>query len=73
MNLPQDLRAGINELLEVKKVTVEGELNPQIPVIYEFIKGELENWKKKGDEMADDHRKEWGVLNQMFMEVIDQI
>lgn len=70
MELPEDLRAGIEELLEVKKVTVEEELNPQIPVIYEFIKGELKNWKKKGGEMADDHRKEWDALNQVFGEVI---
>ncbi len=73
MNLPQDLRAGIDELLAVKKVTVEGELNPQIPVIYEFIKKELENWKKMGDEMADDHRKEWDTLNNVFTEVIKQL
>lgn len=73
MNLPQDLRAGIEELLEVKKITVEGELNPQMPVIYEFIKRELDSWKKKGDEMADDHKKEWGVLNQVFVELIGQI
>jgi len=73
MELPGDFRAGIEELLEVKKVTVEGELNPQMPVIYEFIKGELEVWKKKGDEMADDHRKEWDTLNRVFVEVINQI
>lgn len=70
MELPGDLRAGIEELLEVKKVTEEGDLNPQIPVIYEFIKGELDVWKKKGDEMKDDHRKDWEELNGVFGEVI---
>lgn len=66
MELPGKLRAGIEELLEVKKVTEEGDLNPQIPVIYEFIKGELAVCKKKGDEMEDDHKKEWEELNGVF-------
>ena len=66
MPLSPELRHGIDELLEIKKVTDEKTLNPQIPVIYNFIANELEVQKQSADVMVDDHKKEWDELNRMF-------
>lgn len=70
MPLSPELRHGIDELLEIKKVTDEKTLNPQIPVIYDFIASELEVQKKLADEMVDDHKKEWDALNKIFFHYI---
>ena len=45
-------------------------MNPQIPVIYDFIAKELEIQKILADQMPDDHRKEWDTLNDAFRNVI---
>ncbi len=70
MNLPTELRAGIEELLEKKKITQEKDLNPQIPVIRNFIQSELEYQKELTDSMADDRSDDWNLLNQLFLDVI---
>jgi len=71
MNLPAELRAGITDLLEKKKVTQEKDLNPQIPVIQEFIQKELERQKALTDSMTDDRLDNWDVLNQLFIEILN--
>ena len=68
--MPDELRKGINELLEIKKVTQESDLNPQIPVIQEFIASELIKQKELADKTADDHNKDWTALNKLFYNVI---
>jgi len=68
--LPTDLRTGINDLLEKKKVTDEKDLNPQIPVIYDFISSELNRQKEFVDALTDDHNKNWEMLNQIFIEIL---
>lgn len=70
MEMPQELRKGIEELLEIKKVTNENQLNPQIPVIIDFISSELQRQKEIVDSMTDDRNKEWDTLNQLFLDVI---
>lgn len=70
LSLPDDLRAGIDNLLEIKKVTEEKDLNPQIPVIYDFIAKELEIQKKIADGLDDDHKKDFDVLNEIFYNVL---
>lgn len=66
LELPQDLRAAVDELLEVKKSTTEKEENPQIAVIREFIESETARQKDMADKMADDHNKDLTALNQVF-------
>lgn len=66
MELPEELREGIAELLEKKKVTDEKDLNPQIPVIQTFIEMELERQKALVAELEDDRKKDWDVLNRVF-------
>lgn len=69
-DLPDELRQGIDELLEIKKVTQESDLNPQIPVIQDFIASELVKQKELADVTEDDHNKDWTALNKLFYEVI---
>lgn len=70
MNIPADLRAGIEELLEIKKKTTEGEENPRIPVIHSFIETELARQKEIADHLPDDHNRNWAALNALFAEIV---
>ncbi|MBR3834404.1 MAG: nucleotidyltransferase domain-containing protein [Lachnospiraceae bacterium] len=70
LDLPHELRQGIDELLEIKKVTQESDLNPQIPVIQDFIASELVKQKELADVITDDHNKDWTALNKLFCDVI---
>ena len=70
LNLPDSLRSGIDELLKIKKFTDEKDLLPQIPIVYEFIKNELETQKELVGNMRDDHNKDWGKLNSVFVEIV---
>lgn len=71
MDIPVDLRQAINELLEVKKRTTEGEENPQMPVIREFIQSETARQKEIADNLEGDHNKDWSALNSIFLEIIN--
>ena len=64
------LRKSIDKLLEIKKVTDEKTLNPQIPVIYDFISNELNIQKEIADTMEDDHNKDWDKLNKLFFRLL---
>ncbi|MBO4390889.1 MAG: nucleotidyltransferase domain-containing protein [Lachnospiraceae bacterium] len=70
LDLSPELRAGIDELLEIKKRTTEKEENPQIPVIRDFLASEIARQKEIADRLADDHNKDWTALNQAYREVI---
>lgn len=70
MDLPGDLRQAIEELLIVKKRTAEGEENPQMPVIKEFIETETARQKKIADNLEDDHNKDYAALNCVFVDII---
>lgn len=70
MNLPEDLRQAIDELLEAKKRTTEAEENPQMPIIREFIERETARQKQIADDHEDDHNKDWTALNKVFAEIL---
>ena len=70
MDLDQELRGAIDELLERKKVTTEGEHNPHMPVILDFIKEELERQKAISNAMAEDRNTDWSALNHCFAKII---
>ena len=72
LDLPDELRQGIDELLEIKKVTQESDLNPQITVIQDFIVSELVKQKELADVAIDDHNKDWTALNTLFCDVIKE-
>ena len=70
LEMPAKLRSAIDDLLERKKKTTEGEENPQMPVIRAFIREETARQKEIADALADDHNKDWTALNMVFREVI---
>lgn len=70
MDVPEDLRQAIDELLEAKKKTTETEENPQMPVIREFIVNETARQKQIADDLEDDHNKDWTALNKLFAEIL---
>lgn len=70
MDLPEDLRQAIDELLEVKKRTTEGEENPQMPVIRKFIETETARQKEIADNLEDDHNRDFTALNRVFINTI---
>lgn len=72
MDLPEELRQAIDELLEVKKRTTERKENPQMPVIREFIESETARQKEIADNLVDDHNKDLTLLNRIFIETITE-
>lgn len=70
LELPQELRAAINDLLEIKKRTTEKEENPQMPVIRDFIESETARQKEIANNLTDDHNRDWAALNRVFRSVV---
>ena len=70
MDIPAELRAAIDELLEIKKRTTEKEENPQLPVIKAFIESEIEKQKEIADSLPDDHNKDLSALDRLFLEIL---
>ena len=70
LDMPPRLKAAIDELLEIKKKTTEGEENPHMPVIRSFIEAEIARQKEIADALPDDHNKDWTALNTIFREMI---
>ncbi len=70
MPLAEPLRLAINDLLEKKKVTTESEFNPQLPVIIDFIRAELERQKAISIDLTADNKKDISALNRCLAEVI---
>ena len=64
------LRSAIGLLLEKKKKTAEGEYNPHIPEVRDFIRDELPRQKALCDAMPDDRNRDWAALNRCFAETI---
>ena len=70
MDIEPELRSAIDDLLEKKKITTEGERNPHIPIIRDFIREELQKQKTICDSFPDDRNKDWTELNRCFAEMI---
>lgn len=70
MEMDPVLKKAIADLLEKKKVTTEGEQNPQIPAIQAFIQEELQRQKAISDALPDDRNNNWAMINNCFAEMI---
>ena len=70
MDIEPELRTAIEDLLERKKVTTEGEHNPQIPAIQAFIQDELQRQKAISIALPDDRNTDWSALNRCFVQII---
>lgn len=70
LELPQKLRDGIGELLALKLKTDEKTESMPIPVVQDFIAGELFAQKTAVECMEDDRREEWAPLDKLFLELL---
>ncbi|MDR2022179.1 MAG: nucleotidyltransferase domain-containing protein [Hungatella sp.] len=70
MDMPAELRNGIDELLEIKKRSDEREKGVQIPIIREFIINEIGRQKSYVESIADDRKREWKSLNDIFLKIL---
>lgn len=68
--LNQNLKKAIKELLDRKAMTDEGELNPQMPAIINFIKEECERQKQLSSTATDDRMRDYAVLNKLFRQIL---
>lgn len=71
MDMPEELRNGINELLEIKKRSDEREKGVQIPIIKDFIINEIGRQKNYVESIADDRNREWKSLNDIFLKILE--
>ena len=65
-NLNSLLLSAIQDLLDRKTVTEEKNLNPQMPVIIDFISEECRIQKEISDSAPDDHKHDYTDLNECF-------
>ena len=68
--LDDTLYEAIQELLRRKAKTEEKDLNPQMPVIIDFIKAECLRQKLLSEQTQDDHKKDYSELNAVFRRLI---
>ena len=68
--LTPELYGAIRELLARKAITEERDLNPQMPVIIDFIQQECIRQKQISDEAPDDHKRDFGELNEAFRSIL---
>lgn len=64
--LTPELYEAIRELLVRKAETEEKDLNPQMPVILDFIREECVRMKQISDAAPDDHRHDYKEINEAF-------
>ena len=65
-DLNQELFEAIQILLERKVVTEEKDLNPQMPVIIDFIQAECAKQKSISESFPDDHKRDYSEINRAF-------
>ena len=70
LDMPEELRNGINELLEIKKRSDEREKGMQIPIVRDFIINEIGRQKTHVEGIADDRKREWKSLNDIFLKIL---
>ncbi len=70
MEIEPALHTAIGSLLEIKKVTTEGEYNLHIPEVRSFIQKELPRQKSICDSLPDDLNTDWTALNDCFAKII---
>ena len=68
--LTQELYAAVQELLARKVKTEEKDLNPQMPVIINFIRDECVRQKQISDAAPNDHRHDYTELNDAFRKLL---
>lgn len=70
-DLTPELSENIRILLERKAVTEEKELNPQMPVIIDFIRSECARQKTISETLPDDHKHDYTEINRAFRTALE--
>lgn len=70
LDMPVILRNAIMELLELKQKSDEKEKGVRLPVIQDFIAGEIMRQKTFVDSINDDRKEEWDTLNRVFLDIL---
>lgn len=70
-DLSPELFTAIQTLLERKVITEEKDLNPQVPVIIDFIQKECTKQKILSESLQNDHRRDFDKINQTFRMALD--
>ncbi len=70
-DLGPELFTAIQTLLERKVITEEKDLNPQMPVIIDFIQKECTKQKILSESLQNDHRRDFDEINQTFRMALD--
>ncbi len=65
-DLSAELLEQILILLELKAVSDEKEMHPQMPLIRDFIFAECERQKAISSSLHDDHKRDYSAINQAF-------
>lgn len=68
--LTAELYESIQELMDRKTETIEKDLNPQMPVIIEFIRKECLRQKQISEALPDDRKHDYTELNAAFRRVL---
>lgn len=69
--IPDGLKSAVTSLLSLKQRSDEKEKGARLPVIQEFIAGEIMRQKEFVDSLKDDRKEEWDTLNRVFLEVLN--
>ena len=72
-DLTNKLFETIQTLLERKVITEEKDLNPQMPVIIDFIQNECEKQKLFSESFPDDHKRDYSEINHAFRKALEII
>ena len=71
--LDSELRREIEELVDRKRGTMEGERNLPIPGILRFIEEELSVWRERIGGLPEERYGDWKELNQVFLSLVKGI
>lgn len=72
-DLSRELKTNIDELLARKAITNEKDLNPQMPVIIDFIREEMARQKQISETLPDDRRRDYEELNEAFRRTLGYV
>ncbi len=72
MELPADVRAGIDLVLEYKKSDIEQQKRPHIPALQNYIIRELAKQKELIDNVAESQDIGFAELNQLFCKTVQK-
>ncbi len=60
----------LDEVLDINGWDLKKALNPQNPVIADFISGELERQRTLAGQLPDDRNRDWTELNRVFLRLL---